>query len=286
MMEVLIAYLFFYYMKKIKPNWLTSGLTLLLIATGIVAALSTPLLANQPLVLAYQDSDNFPYQIGNGDLIDLQNPGVAVEQMLAVGEKLGLEIQLQRTPWKRGLILLKQGHIDGLFNASFKKQRQQYGRYPTRNGALDFSRRSYSNSYSLFKSKQGQIQWDGKRFNDTRFTVFVPLGFSIADNLRRNGLTVSETSQVFLHLTLVSLNRIDAVALLTPSGEAYLRNHPEQLENVTKIEPPLVSKDYYLMLSHQLVEANPTLAEQIWNTVGEIRDSPAFAAWHLKYQAE
>ena len=39
---------------------------------------------------------------------------------------------------------------------------------------------------------------------------------------------------------------------------------------------PLIEKPYFLLLSHALVASNPQLAEKIWKTIEEVRNSPAY----------
>jgi polar amino acid transport system substrate-binding protein len=39
---------------------------------------------------------------------------------------------------------------------------------------------------------------------------------------------------------------------------------------------PLVEKAYYLVLSHKLAASQPALAARIWDTIGQVRTSPAY----------
>lgn len=238
----------------------------------------------KPFVFAYQNSDNFPYQVGDGNSIHPTNPGVAVEQMKYVMSQLNANVEFHRVPWKRGLLLLKSGDIDGLFSASFKEQRKEFGQYPMQGNQPDRTKRSYSNSYSIFKHVDGEIAWDGERFSGSGYKVFVPLGFSVANDLRRHGINVHEASDILSQLHMLSSQRIDAVALLTPSGQGYLEKHPKLSSVITMVKPPLSTKDYYLMLSHQFVGQHPELAGRIWHELGEVRNSPVFARWFTKYQ--
>lgn len=239
--------------------------------------------ARPSLVFAFQDTDNYPFQVGNGADIREKRPGIAVEQIREVASRLNLDIELVRVPWKRGLVMLKKGRIDGLFSASYQKARRQYGRYPFDGEKESSELRSYSNSYSLFIHKDSEISWDGTSFNRQEFRVFVPLGFSIANDLKKHGLLVNESSDVLLFLKMLSKNRVDAVALLTPSGQSYLSKHKDELSSVRMLPTPLVSKDYYLMLSHQFVVKDAPLASQIWATIAAVRDDPVFQERYSSY---
>ncbi|GLQ30689.1 substrate-binding periplasmic protein [Litoribrevibacter albus] len=235
------------------------------------------------LIFAFQNVDNYPYQVGDGTKVQSPLPGVAVEQMQDMAQRLELQLELVRVPWKRGLQMLKEGEIEGLFNASYKPERREYGRYPFQGDQVNSELRSYSNSYSLFVHKDNDINWDGKTFNRVDFRVFAPLGFSIVDDLKKKGLIVNESSQVLSQLVMVAQKRVDAVALLTPSGQAQLSDHPDQLNNVVMLPVPLTSKDYFLMLSHQFVTRHPELSDKIWRTVAQIREDAAHTRRFSKY---
>ena len=62
-----------------------------------------------------------------------------------------------------------------------------------------------------------------------------------------------------------------AVAALGVTADLLLKKHPELNKVIVKVSPPIVSKEYYVMLSNQFVNSNPALAEKIWNAIGEMR---------------
>jgi polar amino acid transport system substrate-binding protein len=47
-------------------------------------------------------------------------------------------------------------------------------------------------------------------------------------------------------------------------------------EQVEVLPLPLLEKPYFLMLSHDFVTRQPALAERIWTTIAEVRNSPAY----------
>jgi polar amino acid transport system substrate-binding protein len=265
-------------------------LTAMVLMAIVVCFISQRLFADEsseierPHVLfAFQDTDNYPFQVGDGTDIPEKLPGIAVEQIQDVARRLNLDLELIRVPWKRGLVMLESGRVDGLFSASFQQARLKYGRYPFKGMKENSDLRSYSNSYSLFVHKDSDIDWDGITFSHRGFRVFVPLGFSIAKDLKKQGLLVNESSDVLPFLKMLSKNRIDAVALLTPSGQSYLNKNRDVLRSVKMLPKPLVNKDYYLMLSHQFVANNEALAELIWETVVAVRDDPEFMERYSLY---
>lgn len=260
---------------------------LLLSALLSIYALCTSLIVqadSKPLVFAYQDSDNFPFQTGSGHQVPSNNPGIAVEQVQRMAKRLQLTIKLIRVPWKRGLKLLQQGEIDGLFSASYKKKRIVYGLYPTdADGNLDKQKHSYANAYTLFRHKNHPIRWDGQHFNRQNYLLYAPLGFSIVDDLRKKGMQVEETRSILAKLKQINQGRGDGIVLLSHSGYGFLSRYTNELSNLIAAKPDIVRKAYYLMLSHQYVADQPQQADRIWQTLAEIRQSNDFKARYLNY---
>lgn len=57
------------------------------------------------------------------------------------------------------------------------------------------------------------------------------------------------------------------------TADFLLEQNPKALEGIVRVEPPLKTKPYYLMLSRQFKVANPDLSEQIWDAVAELRET-------------
>lgn len=43
-------------------------------------------------------------------------------------------------------------------------------------------------------------------------------------------------------------------------------------KTIKKLTPPLKTKPYFLMLSHQFVKKHPIVAEEIWDMVEQVRE--------------
>lgn len=158
-----------------------------------------------------------------------------------------------------------------------------------RNGKIDYLKRSYSNSYFLYKLKGSKIQWDGINItnqNQRIRPIRAPLGFSIVDDLYKARIPVKETTNMLSDLQLLALDRTDGVAILGLAGEVYLKKYPKKLGKIVKIKKPLITKNYYLMLSHQIVRRNLKLANRIWSKVAQVRDSKEFQKRVAKYYEE
>lgn len=251
-------------------NWSYAlSVGILMIAADVQAA---------SLKIAFEDVEQSPYVLGNTAAIDAEKPGIHVELVRTAAAELKIDLTLQRMPWKRQLALLETGQIDGLFSASFKEDRLAIGVYPMKDGKPDASLMLDNQSYSLYRQTGGKVGWDGQSLTGFSGAIGAPGGYSIVDDLRKLGATVQEGANTNSDLMKLLAGRVEAVAALDVVGDALLEK-PQFAGKVEKVTPPLVTKPYYLMLSHQLVKADPDLARKFWETLAAVRarDLPALA---------
>lgn len=243
-------------------------LPLLLPAAGQAQPTQPPLLR-----FCAEDENSYPWMLKD-------RPGLNQIMMSLLARQIGQPIQIERQPWRRCLLSLQAGQVDGAFKASYSAERLAYGRYPLRaDGQLDTQRQMLDESYHLYRRKSSRVQWDGERLRYLSAPVGAQTGFSIVAQLRSMGLVVDEGSRV-AEAILVKLlrGRIDAAALQTQQGDHALRSDPALGAAIERIGPQLVSKPYYLMLSHQLLARDPALAERIWDGVVAVRESAEYRA--------
>lgn len=242
-------------------------LLLLLLQQGLPAsAASRPEL----VALCQEDEDNAPWVSASGP----SYTGYLLERAMT---RLKQAYVVHYKPWKRCLMEMQSNAEDGVINASFLPERLSMGRYPMRGEQADVSRRTLVASYSLYRPFGGKISWDGKKFTNAGGTVGIQTNFSIGKQLRQAGLTVDDSNRrpedLLRHLMLGSYV---AIAMHTATADHFLRTHPEYGSVVEKLPIPLVEKPYYLMLSHQFVKRYPEFAEQLWDEIAKVRDSPEF----------
>jgi polar amino acid transport system substrate-binding protein len=239
----------------------------LALITGLLLVAS-PVLA-QKLRVAYSDIEVAPYQLGSGPTVP-NAPGAMVELINQVGKELGLEVVYERAPQLRGFRRLKDGEVDAAFMYSYVPDRQQFGRYPMKDGKPDEAARMVSQSYVLYRLKGSPFHWDGRTvtglgdgvigFNST---------FSIGALLGLWGLKAEDAKTTEQNFQKLTKGRIQAYAMQEQAAESYLAANP--MPEVEKIVTPLETKAYYLMLSHQFVTQDPQRAEKIWARLGKLR---------------
>jgi len=251
-------------------------------ATVPPTAVITPSPEVQTLTFGFEDRINPPYVLTENE-INWEKPGISLEVLKLVENRLKIKINYVRLPWTRCLDELKVNNLDGVFHASFKPERLENGAYPTKNGEVDPTRRMMANAYYLYKLKDSPLTWDGKTFSNLEGQMGAVLGFSVVADLRALGIEVDEVSDQSLGLQMLVKGRLAGWADLNTTTDLYLVAHPDEFGDIVRVEPPLSNKDYYLMLSHQLMTEQPELGEAIWDEIRHIHEVGEYAEIAQKY---
>lgn len=221
-----------------------------------------------------EDKEDFPSVLGNSTEIVWSKPGATVEALKILEKRLGVIIKIRRLPWKRALEEeLKNGTADMIFTASYKKEREAFGVYPTNNGTVDETKCLYFTSYYFYKLKTSSADWDGKNLKNIKGNIGAPRGYSIVDDLKKMGHTVDESPDTLTDLKKLTMGRVDAVAALELTADVLIQNNPDLEKNIVKITTPIAKKAYFIMLSHQFVKKNPELAAKIWDEIKYLREN-------------
>ncbi|MBV8464969.1 MAG: hypothetical protein JO218_03395 [Burkholderiales bacterium] len=240
---------------------------LLLACTTAATAAAT---AWKTITLCSEDQDNYPW-------IMQRRPSYISVMLEMMAPRLGVRIELVAKPWKRCLQEMQLGVVDGVVNSSFLPERVPMGVYPMRDGQPDARRRMLTNGYSLYKVRGSPVDWDGKHLTGLDGIVGAQTSFSIVDQLRAMKVKVDDSSKSGSDvLRNLVLGTFAAAALPTVNADRLIADNPNFRAEVEKLPTPLVEKHYYLMLSRQLVTAQPQLAERVWNEVEQVREMPEF----------
>lgn len=253
----------------------------------VIIILSPSFSVSQDLIFATDDTPGTPYIMGSGNDFIWDKPGIEIEIYQLVAQKLGLKIKFERLPWKRCLYNLKVGQVDGIFPASFKAERIKLGVYPMKNGHIDPSRKTRENSYYLYKKRDSLIEWNGGEFVNInsmrRKEIGAPLGWAIVSILKNQGIEVVEKPNPIDLFDMLIGGGLAGVACLETVADSYTIVHADKYKDIIKTSIPLLEKPYYLMLSHQFSAKNPIIAEKIWDTIAEIKNSEKFKMIAAKY---
>ncbi|MEZ8104643.1 substrate-binding periplasmic protein [Vibrio cortegadensis] len=227
-------------------------------------------LASETIILAYSDTQSYPFQMGSGrDVAD--PPGLSIDLINKSMSELGINVRYVRLPGKRVLQYLKTGKVDGAFILSHNAQREKYASYPMVEGKLDSTKRVATLGYYFYKLKNKPLDWDGENLTQTNKQVGAHLGFSIVRELEKRKVKVYEvktTSQLF---GMLKLQRLAAIAVQDSTALDFLNSN--DYPDVEQVQPAIITKDYYLVFGQKFTDSHPNLVNQVWDTIGSSRDS-------------
>lgn len=226
--------------------------------------------AQTTLLLAYADTESFPYQMGEGRLL-ANPPGVAVELIEAVAGQADVKVEFMRVPGKRLLSMIEQNLVDGGFIFSHNVSREAYAVYPRDRGALDSARRVATLSYYLYRMRGSDLDWRDGRFLHLRTPVGVNSGYSVIRDLKSMKVPFEEARTTAQNVQKLIAGRFQGYIGQGIVADAYLSS--KGIDRIERVEPPIITKDYFLVFSHGFYKKNPQLAESIWDLIGTERDS-------------
>ncbi|HDY7485625.1 TPA: transporter substrate-binding domain-containing protein [Vibrio vulnificus] len=222
------------------------------------------------ITLAYGDVESFPFQMGNGNLV-VDPPGVSVDVIEQAARLLNIKINYVRVPGKRVLSQIKANQVDGGFIFSYSQERAQYARYPMKDQQADHNLRIATLDYYFYKLKEQAFTWDGLQLSSIGdVPVGAHTGFSITKRLKESNVNILEIGSTEKLFEMLGKRRLTAIAIQSNIASSYINEH--QLSTVERVSPPISTKDYYLIFSHEFAEENPQLVQNIWEMIGLIRD--------------
>ncbi|EJT1337529.1 transporter substrate-binding domain-containing protein [Vibrio vulnificus] len=222
------------------------------------------------ITLAYSDVESFPFQMGNGNLV-VEPPGVSVDVIEQAARLLNIKINYVRVPGKRVLSQIKANQVDGGFIFSYSQERAQYARYPMKDQQADRTLRIATLDYYFYKLKEQPFTWDGLQLISIGdVPVGAHTGFSITKRLKESNVNILEIGNTEKLFEMLGKRRLTAIAIQSNIASSYINEH--QLSTVERVSPPISTKDYYLIFSHEFAKENPQLVQKIWEMIGLIRD--------------
>ncbi|WP_421784049.1 substrate-binding periplasmic protein [Kiloniella litopenaei] len=252
----------------------------LIIATSLLISLfkTTAWAEEQPFVLCAENQSYPPYFMGDQSTFPVKNPGILVEIIDASLKQNGFKAEFIRRPWKRCLKLIEQNKVDGIFASIHLKEREIIGRYPylpvriSISNKPDPKRRLRRVTYSLFKKKGSDFDWDGTSFSNIKQSIGAPIGYVVVKKLKDDhNITANTRHLPAKGLAHVAEGHLDAYIVESSIGNSLVRKHG-LADKLIEIEQPFASYDWYMMISHQFYNRDPEMADKIWTTLGQVRE--------------
>lgn len=226
-----------------------------------------------------------PHVMDEGVTINWEFPGISLELLRMVENKLGLKFEYYRTAWKRGLYMIEHGDGDAIFPSSYRKERAEYALYPMTDNAPEPSKAIRTYAYWLYVRKDSNVTWDGQRIENLNNPVASGKGNAIIGDLKKMGYAVNESAShdYTPMLEMLLAHRVDAVAGFGGRVEREIAKRPERYSNIRRVDIPLRQKNGYLMFSKHFAREHAETMEQIWEMIKTIKASPEFEKIRQKY---
>lgn len=235
------------------------------------AAPEAPPAAPEPttVALCFEETPALPWR-------SRQKQGLYFDLMDEVARRLGLHFEYHPQPWPFCLAEVAAGRMDGAFAVAFSPERRPVFAFPP--GAPDIEADVLREDAIVLVRRRGTAVdvVDGRLSGSTRPVGVLP-GYAIADDLKRAGWAVEMSSRDHVaQLSRLSRGELDAIALSAFRWAQLQAAGGVALDDLEALPRPILSKRYFLGLSHPFVAAHPALAQRIWATTREVRNSATF----------
>lgn len=241
------------------------------ILAGLVLGATALTAQAQAIKVCHDDAESAPWIIKDGK-------GLNVVLMEMAAAKAGVKLEIAALPWKRCLGEVEAGSIAGAIAASYKDERAKFAVYPTKDDKPDAARRLYTDSYTLYRAKGGNVSWDkeGSKFVNLTGSIGAQRGYSIIDDLKKWGAKVDEGGGASKdNLKKLVGGQVQAVAMNTIQGD-LISDSAEFKGKVEKVTPPLIEKPYYTIFGKDFYSKNQKTVDGIWAAMATVRESKEY----------
>ncbi len=227
-------------------------------------------------IFAYDTQQGFPAFMGNGQDVPVRYPGIYIDILRMVEQRLPIKLTLIRLPWERCKAYLAQNRASAI-NSSYKASRALIGVFPKMaSGQVDRDKRITSDTYRFYTRNDYELRYDPDQSKvfPAKSLLAAPLGYSVVDDLKARGLVVEQHPDgVEGILKLLIYGRVQGIIAHESQMQYTLSQNSQFAERVVPIEPAIREKDYYILISRGFYREHPELSKQIWAAIGELRET-------------
>ncbi len=200
--------------------------------------------------------------------------GVLIKMAAA---ETGVEIDAYSVPVTRCREEIRANLAAGFPTTPYVPNEFHFLAFPMAQGFDDASRSVMSARTLVFRRKGKQVGWDGKQFQNLKTPVLIVFGSALLTfRLGQMGIPFDDKGKgVDANFSKLLAGRAD-LAVAWESDAMPLLARPEFAGKIEVLPQPFAVVPYYLAISKQFVADNPGVAEQLWNAIGRIKNSPQY----------
>ncbi|PVZ69483.1 substrate-binding periplasmic protein [Pelagibaculum spongiae] len=237
----------------------------------------------QALEVCYEDRPNPPDYYGSGAKVP-EHPGANIELMQQLGQQLNLNIKFRRLPWRRCMLLLKQGRVDVIPGMGYLESRENFAVYPMQGSGIDASYRLGNGAFYFYRRKNSQVEWNGRKLKKLKGKVGFVSGYSVEKALNNDDLAAEGARHQQQNLEKLLRGHIGLMVGYNSMVDVVMRQKPELMDQIEKVYPAYQTYNYYLVFSHQYASAKPLMHKKIWAALEKIRESTRHQSILHQYQ--
>ena len=190
---------------------------------------------------------------------------IEINKIKTIAQENNIKVSFKGVPWKRALLLVEKGLIDGVIQASYKTNRAKYANYPMKDGKLDSSKRlNVGNSYYIYRNIDSKLRWDGKKFLASGSVASMEKYAVIEDLEKHSNIMIKTFLSNNEIIRKVATRQIDAYAGSAIITDRTLKNFPSLAKNIVRESLPIRKKDYFLIFSKKTYKNKSKDMEKIW----------------------
>jgi len=238
---------------------------------GLLCGVASASLAAEPLKICTDLNFWYPFTF----VKDGKSVGLHLDIISSAADRVGVSIEYFPLPWRRCLKEVEGGSYDGIAVASYKDARAEFMHYP--DDAVNAKRsglRVMQVEYVVVTPALSGYEYTGD-VATLPTPVRIPRGYSIADDLKKNGVDV-DSSAAGDENNIRKMLRAGKGSLVTlPKIVEVLGARPEFRDKLKVSAQPLKSKSYYLTFSKK-GKATADIRQKLWNEIAVVREDAAF----------
>ncbi len=257
---------------------------------GVVSTVGDPA-AEAPLpdslVVGVLSREMFPFTSSEGETIDQEKPGLIADLLSLLNQDLGVTIQLTRKPYQRLIQDIEDNEVDAIAMLPYDFHHDSISEFPKKNQKIDIGRRLFTERWVLFHKRE-EAEPAQSRPMDKAGPIAFPAGASILPLLQKSGAKLVETPSLYSGFEMLLHGRVPLLAGTELHSARIIKEKEGTpfglvLMNVEKMPPYLADKHYYLAFSKEFYSRYSLFAEQVWNRLAQLRESPALWEASDKY---